>query len=146
MPVTFGAVGDVIAVVLLIKDLVAALNDCRGSAYNFQLLVQQLQSLERALIEVDLLVKKHAASPGLSALCCAVGEAAGHCQNSAKSFYEKVKKYQQSLKPHGSGNFLKDTTRKIQFQILDRKDIDEFYGQVTAHVSSLNLLMITWSM
>ena len=125
-----GSVGDVIALVLLIKDLVKTLNDCRGSAYHFQQLVQQLQNLELALLEVDQLLKKNEGSPHLSALHSAVEQAATSCRDAASPFYGRVKGYERSLRAGGSGNVLKDAARKVQFRVLEKKEVDEFYGLV----------------
>ena len=146
MPVTFGSVGDIVSVTLLIKDLVVALDDCRGSAQSFQQLSKHLQSLERALLQVDLLVRKHEATLELNALCVAAREAACACRSSAEPFLDRVKEYQRYLKPGGSGNLLKDAKRKIQWKALRKEKVDKFYAQITAHTSSLEMLLIVWSM
>ena len=69
MPITFGSVGDIISVCLLIKDLVDALNDCQGSAYDYQQLVREVRSLERVLLQVNQLVWKYEVSPALNVYC-----------------------------------------------------------------------------
>ena len=53
MPVTFGSVGDIIAVALLVKDLVEALDKSRGSQAEYGQLVQELRLLEDLLRKVD---------------------------------------------------------------------------------------------
>lgn len=42
MPITFGSVGDVISVCLLIKDLVKTLDDSRGSSAEYQEVIREL--------------------------------------------------------------------------------------------------------
>ena len=52
MPVTFGSVGDIIAVGLLIKDLIKCLDGTRGSSSEYQAIVRELQSLDYAFLQV----------------------------------------------------------------------------------------------
>ena len=146
MPITFGSVGDIISVCLLIKDIVAALNDCKGSAHNYQRLIRELDLLERVLLQVDQLVSKHKASPAFDVLSIATQEAVESCRQSARPFLERVKKYSESLKPGGSGNIVKDAARKVQWRALQKDEVDRFYAEVTAHTGSLNILLGTWSM
>ena len=42
MPVTFGAVGDIISVCLLLKDLVEMLDQARGSKAEYQSVIREL--------------------------------------------------------------------------------------------------------
>ena len=52
MPVTFGSVGDIIAVGILVKDLVAALNQSRGSQAEYKQLVDELDLLQDVLARI----------------------------------------------------------------------------------------------
>ena len=146
MPVAFGSAGDIISVCLLIKDIVKALNESHGSSHSFQQLVSQLQALERTLLEVELLVHKHEASPELTALCVAAGQAARNCHTAAEPFFRRLQVYQQSLRRGGSRNKMKDTYRKIHWATLRKDEVDKSYAEVSAHTGSLNMLLITWSM
>ncbi|KAF1974790.1 hypothetical protein BU23DRAFT_460501 [Bimuria novae-zelandiae CBS 107.79] len=71
MPITFGAVGDIISVCLLVKDLVDALDEARGSKAEYQSVIRELWILDRALLEIDLLSRTHGngATPELRSLC-----------------------------------------------------------------------------
>lgn len=59
MPVTFGSVGDIISVCLLVKDLVEALDKARGSKAEYQSAIRELWILDRALLEIELFTKAH---------------------------------------------------------------------------------------
>ncbi|KAF2448954.1 hypothetical protein P171DRAFT_341977, partial [Karstenula rhodostoma CBS 690.94] len=65
MPVTFSSVGDIIAVCILVKDCVDALNEPRGSAAEYQAVVRELCILEKALLKVGILSSTHATTPEL---------------------------------------------------------------------------------
>ncbi len=54
MSITFGSVGDVIAVGQIAWSLAKALNDSRGSAKEYQGLVKELRAFERAVLQVYL--------------------------------------------------------------------------------------------
>ena len=52
MPITFGSVGDIVSLCLLIKDLVKSLDNSRGSSAEYQAVIRELCSLDHALLEV----------------------------------------------------------------------------------------------
>ena len=56
MPVTFGAVGDIIAVGALIKGLIMASNSTRGSQAEYRTLVNELHSLDQVFSQILLLL------------------------------------------------------------------------------------------
>jgi hypothetical protein len=68
MPITFGSVGDIISICLIIKDLVAALDESSGSSKEFQEVRRELWALERALLEVELLSRTSTSTARLNAL------------------------------------------------------------------------------
>lgn len=50
--ITFGSVGDIIAVAQIASALALALNDSRGSAKEYQSLKKELQAFDQALLQV----------------------------------------------------------------------------------------------
>ena len=146
MPITFGSVGDIISVCLLIKDLVDALNDCQGSAHDYQQLVKELRSLERVLLQVNQLVCKYEASPALNVYCVDARDAVENCRQSAEPFLKQLKTYSRSLKPGGSGNVVKDTVRKVQWKVVQTDNLEKFYKEITTQTNTLNSLLLTWNM
>jgi hypothetical protein len=45
---TFGSVGDIIAVVGIIKDLIVTLDDSRGSSADYQRITHELRNFEHS--------------------------------------------------------------------------------------------------
>ncbi|KAH7395284.1 hypothetical protein DE146DRAFT_721709 [Phaeosphaeria sp. MPI-PUGE-AT-0046c] len=82
MPITFGSVGDIISVCLLVKDLVDALDKARGSKAEYRSLIRELWILDRSLLEIDLLARTHGggATPELEALCETARKAVIRCR------------------------------------------------------------------
>jgi hypothetical protein len=56
--ITFGSVGDIIAVWQIALQLAQALSDSRGSAKEYHALIRELQAFDQALLQVrrDLLL------------------------------------------------------------------------------------------
>ena len=52
MSITFGSVGDIIAVGQIAWSLAKALTDSRGSAKEYQSLIKELQTFDQALLQV----------------------------------------------------------------------------------------------
>src|SRR5947207_4507221 len=75
MPISFGSVGDIISVCLIVKDLVAALDDSRGSSTEYREVIRELWGLDRALLEVDLLSRTCDNTVELNALCMTARQA-----------------------------------------------------------------------
>jgi len=68
MPITFGSVGDIIAVCVLVKDCVDALSDTTGSAAQYQAVIRELHVLEKALLEVGISSRTRATTPELTSI------------------------------------------------------------------------------
>ncbi|KAJ3525708.1 hypothetical protein NM208_g11523 [Fusarium decemcellulare] len=140
MEVTFGAVGDFISVILVIRDIITALNDSRGSTRDYLELTESLQVLEKALKEVDEVFKDPRAPKELESLRLVALDTARQITRRATEFRERMKKYAHSLSHGGSGNPIKDTVRKLQWK-LDEGDISKFRGEIVGYTASLNILL-----
>lgn len=145
MPISFGSVGDIISICLIVKDLVAALDDSRGSASEYREVIRELWGLDRALLEVDLLSRTHENTIELNALCKTAQEAAKSCRECIEEFTKKIKKYGSALGDGASKNVLHTTFMKIRW-VSQKDDITKFRAQVTAHVHSINMLLASAKM
>lgn len=145
LALTFGAVGDFIALGVLVKDIITSLDDCRGSSKVYQDLVQSLAILDFTLCQVDQVFRDPRRAIIAQRLCATVLESVRQIKDSLQSFHDKLKKFHLSLGPGGSGNRLKDAARKIQFK-MDEKDINAAKGDIREYTTVLNLLLeaVTW--
>jgi hypothetical protein len=144
MPITFGSVGDILSVCLIVKDLVAALDDSRGSSAEYREVIRELWGLDRALLEVDLLSRTCENTTEMTALFNTAKKAADDCRQSIASFSKKIRKYETSLKEGAATNFLRDTAMKIKW-VTRKEDLAKFRAEVNAHSSSINMLLATAS-
>jgi hypothetical protein len=140
LALTFGAFGDLLALGILIKDIIACLNDCSGSSKEYQDLVRSLAVLDSALCEVDQLFRNPRRSSSAQTLCSTALTSIQQIQRTLQSFSDKLQKYRASLSVGGSGNRIKDVARKIQFK-LDEKEVTKFRDEVTRYTATLKLLM-----
>lgn len=144
MPITFGSVGDIISVSLLIKDLVKCLDKSRGSSAEYQAVIRELWGLDQALLEVEVLLRSCKQSVELSGLCETMNRCTERCRKVIVDFRDRTKRYQQVLRG-GTGSLVRDTTAKIRWHVSEKDDLATFRAVIAAHCSSLNMLLATAS-
>ena len=148
MPITFGAVGDIISVCLLVKDLVDALDKTRGSKAEYQSLTQELRILDRVLLEIDLLARRHEGgiTPELEALCKTARKAVDRCNELVRDFLQRIKKYQGTLEENVTkSNFVKETAMKLRWRIGEKDAVEKFRVEIAGTSASLQMLLATAS-
>jgi hypothetical protein len=147
MPVTFGAVGDIISVCLLVKDLVEALDKARGSKAEYQSAIRELWILDRALLEIELFTKAHenASTPELRGLCETAKVAALRCKELFSTFLERVKKYQTTFDEGQSAGVVRDAVAKVRWRFGEKDALEQFRVEVAGTSSSLQMLLATAS-
>ena len=145
MPVTFGAVGDIISVCLLVKDLVDALDEARGSKAEYQAVVRELWILDRALLEIDLLARTHGngATPELRSLCETAQRAATRCKTVVTDFLDRIKRYKVSFEDGGKSNMLKKVAMGVRWRVGEKEAVDQFRVEIAGTSASLQMLLAT---
>ena len=141
MSITFGAVGDIISVCLLVKDLVDLLDNSHGSPGEFRNLIRELGSLERSLLLVDVACRMHNTHPELGDLCSAAEQAVQECQTSLNDLSARIQKYVAHFREGGSGNAVKDAGMKLRWHIQEKDAIVKFRNTIATHTSALNILL-----
>jgi hypothetical protein len=144
MPISFGSVGDIVSICLIVKDLVAALDDSRGSSTEYREVIRELWGLDRALLEVDLLSRTCDNTIELNALCMTARQTAENCRHCIETFSKKIRKYGSSLGEGGSRNVFRDAAMKVRW-VSQKDDLAKFRAEVNAHSSSINMLLATAS-
>ncbi|KAI4650294.1 uncharacterized protein J4E79_009563 [Alternaria viburni] len=144
MPVTFGAVGDIISVVLLVKDLVAALDEARGSKAEYQAAVRELWTLDRTLLEIDLLTRQHGdgATPELRSLCETAKQAVARCNDRVSAYKKRIQGYQRAFAV-GKVNRVREIGRAIGWRTGEKEALEQFRAEIAGTTSSLQMLLIT---
>ena len=146
MPITFGSVGDIISISLLIKDVVKSLDNGRGSPAEYQAVIRELWSLDYALLQVEALLRSCERTVQLTALSVTVNECAEQCRKCITNFHEHVRKFGKCLQSGGSGSLIRDTAQKIRWQVSEKEELAKFRAEISAHCSSINMLLTTTGM
>lgn len=145
-PVTFGSVGDIIAVCQLAKSIYDALNSSRGSSIEYQGLSAVLRSVERALLEVELFIRawRDASTPDSLQRECS--KLVNECRTTLEAFQSYVNKYDTALSRGSRKATLKRARTKIKWQMLAKKDVARFRADLAGHWDSLHTMMLTASL
>jgi hypothetical protein len=147
MAVPFGfSVGDCIAVCILVKDAVKALDDTRGTSAEYQEVIRELWSLDRALLEVEMLSRNYEATIEMNALAHTVRRTADQCKTCIEAFLAKIKTHEGTFSFGGSGIRWKNARDKLKWALLQKDDLAKFRTEINGHSSAINMLLITASM
>jgi hypothetical protein len=147
MSITFGAVGDIISVCLLVKDLVEALDSARGSKAEYQSAIRELWILDRALLEIDLLSRVHGdgATPELRSLCVTAKQAVSRCRDLVSTFLQRTRRYQSTLGEGQKSNVIQEMAMKVRWRVGEKEALDQFRVEIAGTTSSLQMLLATAS-
>lgn len=146
---TFGSVGDIIAVCLLVKDLVDALDKSSGSKAEYQSLIEELRILDRALLEIEQFSRNQTGTPELTSVCQTAKEAVDRCKESVTEFSQKIRKYKGALGGPStcskSFQLFQEATMAVRWHMGDRDTMEKFRAEVAGISSSLQMLLATAS-
>ena len=53
----------------------------------------------------------------------------------------KIGKYQLALRQGGSGSWVKDALRKMQWSLCSQKEVDVFRPSLSAHTSAIGIML-----
>lgn len=126
MSITFSSVGDIIAVSLIVKDLIKAFDDSRGSMSEYQGVIRELEILVRVLLEVDQVSKSHDRTMELNALDMTAKRIADACRCCVEGFIGKIQSYGTSLSAQGSAHPIRKVSNKVLWQIAGTGDLKFF--------------------
>ncbi|GKT41094.1 uncharacterized protein ColSpa_01275 [Colletotrichum spaethianum] len=137
---TFGAIGDFIAVIELIKNVILALDDCRGSAKEYRDVVYNLEILEKTLQQVAELYQSQSSDSHFGDLRAIALRSLQQIRLCLDELSDKILKFAPSLANGRTKNVFKDVAKKIQWK-LEEKDIDKFRAEIMGYTMSLNMLL-----
>jgi hypothetical protein len=93
--VTFGSVGDIIAVAQIAAQITSSLSKSKGSAIEYQQLLGELRLLQRALDHLDELSQR--TSPKNVQILDSLKFATAACRSPLENFLRKIHKYHKHL-------------------------------------------------
>lgn len=141
MPVTFGSVGDIIAVCEVVRSLAHALNDIRGSSAEYRAVINELKSLEGALGEVKSLVgtlsphKQDAFRQCLSSV--------EQCRHIIVPFLDSVEKYREHLEEGSSLNTFEAAIYKARWHFSEHDAVVKLRSELQTHTNTILMCLST---
>jgi hypothetical protein len=140
MPVGIGGVGDILAILGLVREFATALDGTRGSAAEYQEVRRELEGIERALLCHHQLFQARCDDPALNAIFRSTQSTAEDCQKCIEAFSQQTVKFDKSLGVDPSGNVYRDVMMKVRWQMSKREEVGKLRAQLGQHTSSLNIL------
>ena len=145
---SFGfSVGDFIAISGLIRTLVDALDPNTGSRAQYSRLLDELKSLQSALLAVqDLVQKPRRDGKSYASAINAIIYEMKCCRELIEDFNADMEKYRESLCHGGSSRKVKDAWRKISYKIFKEEDVFMLKDSLRRRVEAINLLLLITGM
>ena len=133
------SVGDFIAAITLVKDMVLALQDRAGAKLQYRRLVAELMNLERALTEVRYLKIDASLLPQKTAL----EQTASQCQETIEDFLKQNAKFSTTLGTQSSTSRWnwRANLHKIQWALFKDDAIDKLRSETMGHTLTINTLL-----
>lgn len=141
MPVIFGSFGDIITLSILIKDLVKALNDSRGSSAEYQAVFQELWCLDQALLEVERLFRSLNEALDFDNLKLIARRSIQQLRETIVKLQQHIEIYHDTLKQGPSVGRVKIAGFEIRWQVSEKEALAKFRTEVQVHHSSVFMLL-----
>jgi hypothetical protein len=137
---SFGwSAGDIITTITLVNRIRQCLSGANDAREHFQELDAELKGLSRSLEEISALSQMPEQIPEIEALKFA----SCLCYEALRSFYGKIRPFEDSLGKATTISKIKASPRMVRWELLMRKDVPELRSYLVAHVGSLNLRLST---
>ena len=146
MPITFGSVGDIISLSLLVKAVAKSLDASRGASVEYQTVISELETLDTVILQVEYLFQTCEQTAELNALRVTANQCAEQCRKCILRFREQTKIYHNNLGAESTGGFVKNAGWKIRWSIIEKEKVVDFRAQMVAHSSALGALLTTAGM
>lgn len=140
---TFGSVGDIIAVCLLVNDLVTTLGDSRGSVGEYRDLITDLRYVQELLYRLNGLAAACDLNREYFTLGVTARQKAKDLKELVEPFYNKVKKYDERLTTDGSRSALVDVYWKVGWRVRHKEAVVRFRSELQGRRMAINAILMT---
>ncbi|KAB5539410.1 hypothetical protein GE09DRAFT_317495 [Coniochaeta sp. 2T2.1] len=138
---TFGSLGDIIALCGLAVELSRALGSARGSAKEYQALRKDLDQFVQVLMQVIATYEQFERSAWLDSLAHVSRSVVDECGTLVGDVLQKFRdRYDCSLEPGGSGSRARDAVKKLEFSVRERETVRVLQETLRTAVGRLGML------
>jgi hypothetical protein len=141
MPVGFGfSIGDVISGLQLLRNSIEAVNNVNGSSADYESLIVELESLNKALAAASELTSEHLVNQEQQQK--AIDSAVKACQKCVDDFLIRIAQYQKHLKRGNNG--WRSCYMKVKWALCKQEDIARLRAMLGSHTNSINVLLASY--
>jgi hypothetical protein len=120
----------------VISTVFNALRESEESGAQYRELVNQLYSLETALLHVKHLELEEEQRAEYISL----RQSAAQCRRTVDDFWTKIQPYQKHLRAGGSSSKLKDGWMRVKWAMCQQEDLIRFKADLAAHTQSITII------
>ncbi|KAL8815701.1 MAG: hypothetical protein Q9191_008433, partial [Dirinaria sp. TL-2023a] len=144
MPFTpIGSLGDIVALSLVIKDLIKALDESKGSSAQYQDIIWKLWAFNRVVQQVQSACRKHEDTVEMNALVVSICCTAHQSRQCIEAFLTSIETFGPSLSSGGSGNTVRDAFKKAQWRVCRSDELTKLQTEIDVYCSMLSVLLST---
>lgn len=141
---TFGSLGDFISIGILIKQVIQAVNDGKGSTVEYRSLVKELDTLDLVILQVSQACHAHLSGPEAFVLGDITSNITSQLQADINGFKEHIDKYKSTLGSDSTRRF-RGAIERVRW-LSEKEAVDKFYKKFNNHKMNLNLLLTVASL
>ena len=138
MPIVPSSIGDIVAAAKIVHSIYKALSDSMGASYDYQCLITELRSFEKALKIADhaLTVAPPAGHHALD-----IAAETTTCLEMLKTFDDRIKSYRKALGGRKGASW-----RKIGWSLFKADEVASFRQKISQHKQNITLFLIGLTM
>jgi septation ring formation regulator EzrA len=140
--ITFGSVGDIISVCLLAKKIVDTLDNTRGSSAEYRDLVTELRSLEKALLEAELVAGQHKHNKAAQPVLSEIPQLLTDCRSTHEKLRDDISKYEKHLAENAAPGLVKKLGMKVRWEVSAKAKVVSYRAQIAAHCNAINMMLV----
>ena len=136
-----GSLGDVVALITIVKDLVKAFDKQKGSSADYQETIRKLWAFNRVLQEVETICGTITVTTELNTSRDALLSVVSQARRSIEALSRGTRKFEPSLREGISRSSLKDIARKAEWKLFHSEDSTRLQLEVCTYSAVLNALI-----
>lgn len=142
MTITFGSIGDIIAVSLLISNALKTIKNSRGARSDYQKTIDELGRLSQILFRVKAVFHDYGdmispQDPIVRSALVTLEE----CYTRMNSFSKEIAQYEKSLKKGSTARWFNVGITRLKWQILESDHVPQFRRDLEAHCNFISMLL-----
>ena len=144
MPITFGSVGDIIQLGLLVKAALQTIKDSRGASVEYQKTIVEIDNLTAILRRIQVIFNEYAAHANISTDDPIVRLAVVNleqCYTRMSEFEKGIAPYQDVLGKSSKMRWFKLHATKLKWQFFEADCLPQFRRGLQNHCTFINMLL-----